>query len=75
MSSQPHHHSVLEQVLNVGSGMVISYFVWVFVLMPIFDINVSMYESLEIVAVFTAISVIRGYIWRRIFNWYQHHRA
>lgn len=74
MSTQPRLHSLLEQILNVGSGFIISYFLWIFYITYKYDIEVSRSDNLEIVLTFTVVSVIRGLMWRRGFNWYQHHR-
>lgn len=53
--------SMIEQVLNVGSGYVLSVMLWVFVITPFFDIQTSLTENLTINATFTVVSVIRGY--------------
>jgi len=60
--------SLIEQFLNVGSGFIISWIFWVTVITPVYDIQVSTSENLQITAAFTVISVIRGYVWRRVFN-------
>lgn len=60
--------SFIEQCLNVFSGYVLSFLLWVWVIVPIWQIPVDMYESAAINLVFTVVSVIRGYIWRRYFN-------
>jgi uncharacterized membrane protein len=60
--------SLFEQFLNIGSGFVISLVVWIFVITPIWNINVSMADNLGITLVFTFMSIVRGYIWRRLFN-------
>lgn len=60
--------SLIEQTLNVGSGFIISWMFWVTVITPVYDIQVSTSENLQITGLFTCISVLRGYIWRRVFN-------
>jgi hypothetical protein len=65
--------SLLEQVCNVGSGFFTALLVWIYIVKPLFHIEVSMTQNLEITTIFTVVSIIRGYIWRRIFNWFQQH--
>ena len=65
---QTKRHSLLEQVLNVGSGFILSSLVWQFIIIQCWDIHTSFSENLQITSVFTIVSVIRGYIWRRLFN-------
>lgn len=67
---QTHLHSLIEQVLSVGSGFVVALFVWLFLIVPVYGIEVTMLDNLAITAIFTVVSVIRGYIWRRVFNWW-----
>ena len=66
--SQTRLHSLLEQVLNVGSGFVISTLLWQFVIVPLWGIQTGMADNLKITSLFTLVSVIRGYAWRRWFN-------
>lgn len=61
--------SFVESLLNVGSGFVISLLVWIWIIIPLFGIDTTFTQNLEITAIFTAISVVRGYLWRRIFNY------
>jgi hypothetical protein len=65
---QTKRHSIIEQLLNVGSGFVLSSLVWQFVILKYWDIHTSFSENLEITSVFTIVSIARGYIWRRLFN-------
>lgn len=60
--------SLIEQVLNVFSGYIISLLLWVFVITPVFEIGTSLTENLAINGAFTVVSIIRGYFWRRLFN-------
>lgn len=59
---QTHKESILEAIANTGSGMAISWglTIWMF--------HTSPAESLNIVIIYTAVSVARSYFWRRIFN-------
>ena len=60
--------SFCEVCLNVGSGFVISSLAWAFVVCPLYGFEHDMGRNLQITAIFTAISIARGYVWRRIFN-------
>lgn len=66
--SQSRTMSAVEQLLNVGSGFVISLVFWTYVVVPVWQLPVKMVENLEITAAFTVLSVARGYVWRRLFN-------
>jgi low affinity Fe/Cu permease len=59
--------SLIEQLLNVASGFVLSVLVWQMV-GPLFGYEVTIASNLGITSIFTVVSVIRGYIWRRFFN-------
>ena len=65
---QTKRHSIIEQLLNVGSGFVLSSLVWQFVILNYWDIHTSFSENLEITSVFTIVSIARGYVWSRLFN-------
>ena len=60
--------SFIEQCLNVGSGFVISLVLWTYFVVPVWDIEVTMLDNLNITILFTLVSVLRGYLWRRFFN-------
>lgn len=59
--------SLIEQLLNVGSGFLLSLVVWQ-VTGPWFGYEVTLAANLGITSIFTVVSVIRGYVWRRFFN-------
>ena len=61
--------SAIEQVLNIGSGFIIATLVWYFFMTPYLGIEYRVDQALTVTTIFTVISMIRGYIWRRIFNW------
>jgi membrane protein implicated in regulation of membrane protease activity len=60
--------SLLESILNIGSGFIISLLVWAFIVVPVWNLPVNMTQNFIITGLFTVISVIRSYIWRRFFN-------
>ena len=70
MKRQTRKGSLCEISFNMSIGIFIG---WVanMVILPMFGHDVSGTDSLWIVCMFTVISFIRGYVVRRIFNWYQ----
>lgn len=61
--------SLVEQCLNVTSGFVVALLVWTYIIIPVFHFEgLSWSHNLSITGIFTVISIIRGYLWRRAFN-------
>lgn len=61
-------NSLVEQLLNVGSGFVLAMFIQQLVITPLWGLQTSIADNLAITTVFTVVSVARGYGWRRFFN-------
>lgn len=61
--------SFIEQLLNIGSGFLISLLVWELVVKPVWNLQTSFAENFHITALFTVVSIARSYTWRRFFNW------
>lgn len=59
--------SLLEATLNTLSGFIVSYLVWMLVAAPLFNIPVNHSDTFWITVLFTAVSVVRSYVWRRVF--------
>lgn len=59
--------SMIESVTSVGIGWVIGVILNLTVL-PLFDYNITVTDSLLVSLIFTVISVVRGYLIRRFFN-------
>jgi len=66
--SQRRVHSFLESVANTAVGFVISSLAWEFLVKPIWGIQTTLAENFQITAMFTVISIARGYVLRRIGN-------
>lgn len=66
--------SLIESLLNIGSGFVISMLMWTFVVAPLFGISSTTSQNFAITGIFTVTSVIRSYAWRRIGNYYTIHK-
>jgi len=61
--------SGVESVLNVGSGFLIAMVLWQFVAAPLWGYEVTIWDNLGLTSIFTGVSVLRGYVWRRFFEW------
>lgn len=67
MNGQKKKHSALESVVNVlvGYGVALASQLIIF---PLFGMHVSLNDNIQIGLWFTAISLVRSYILRRVFN-------
>lgn len=67
MARQSKKHSLIESIVNVVSGLIISFLIqlWIY---PLLGIPVSINQNIFITVVFFIASFIRGYIVRRVFN-------
>lgn len=61
--------SLTEQLCNTGSGFVAALLTWSYVITPFWEIKTSSTDNLSITMVFTVVSILRSYGWRRLFNW------
>lgn len=69
--SQSRAGSFIEACLNTASGFVVALIVWHFVAAA-YGIPMPLSKNLEITAIFTVVSVVRSYLWRRIFiSWWR----
>jgi hypothetical protein len=67
-SLQSKTESLVEQLCNIGSGMILAYLIMELVLIPTLGIGMSPLQNVGTTVVLTIVSVIRGYVWRRFFN-------
>lgn len=65
---QKKKHSLLEACIGTAIGYSIA-FVTNLLVLPLFGYTPTLSDNFWITNVFTAISVIRGYYVRRLFNW------
>jgi len=68
---QSRRNSFIEAVTNVAAGIVVAWGV-TFTIFPWFDLKPALLTSLWISLIFTAVSLVRSYILRRVFNWIDH---
>ena len=64
---QSKRESMIETLTSVFVGWLIGVILNMLVL-PLFDYNITVVDSLLVSLIFTVISVIRGYVIRRFFN-------
>jgi len=61
--------SILETAINIASGFLVSYLVFLFVIPIFWPEHASSYgTAFGVVMVFTVTSFLRSLIWRRFFN-------
>jgi len=65
---QSKKQSLIEAIINVGSGFLLSIATWKLIITPIFGIEANNGQVAIISGIFTVLSIIRSYFWRRIFN-------
>lgn len=66
--TQSKRMSLIETLISVGIGFVVSVTVSIF-LYPLFGHSFSLLANMGIIAIFTVISIVRGYLVRRMFVW------
>lgn len=60
--------SFIESIVNIGSGFFVALLLWILLVTPLWDIQVKFIDNFLITIIFTIVSVIRSYFWRRFFN-------
>lgn len=60
-------HSLLESIINVAVGYGVALASQI-VIFPLYGMEVSLGENIQIGIWFTAISIVRSYVLRRAFN-------
>lgn len=64
---QSKKYSIIESVTNTVIGLVTSFLIQL-IIYPLLDIPVSINQNIIITLVFLIVSIIRGYLIRRLFN-------
>lgn len=64
---QSRFHSLLEACLNTASGFFIS-LVISRVVYPMYGFHASWGQLTQLTVIFTIVSIVRSYLWRRLFN-------
>lgn len=66
-AGQKRKHSAIESITNVLVGYGVALLSQI-IIFPMFGMEVSLHDNIQIGMWFTAISLIRSYILRRVFN-------
>lgn len=66
--SQSHLESLVEIVLNISSGFILSLLIWIYIVSPLWGFHTNYWDNLGIVTIFTVSAILRSYFWRRLFN-------
>lgn len=64
---QSRKHSLLESSLNTLSGFLIT-LIAQSLIYPAFSIHTTGAQNFQLALIFTALSIVRSYVWRRLFN-------
>jgi len=59
--------SLIEASLNTLSGLVVTMLAQD-IIYPFYNIHTTTGQNLSLALIFTVLSIIRSYIWRRLFN-------
>lgn len=69
MSTQSKLESKIETTLNIGSGFMLAFLTWKFLVNPMIHYGIiSIDDTFIITSIFTVITFIRSYFWRRMFT-------
>ncbi|MBV9826039.1 MAG: hypothetical protein JO001_10215 [Alphaproteobacteria bacterium] len=66
-AAQSKTHSLIEALVNVAIGYCIAVTAQI-VIFPIFGVHISIRQNIEIGIIMTAVSIVRSYTLRRVFN-------
>lgn len=66
--SQSRAKSLQEVIVNVGSGCVISYLLWLYVVPLVTGQPTGAGHGVAVTGIYTVASVARGYVVRRLYN-------
>lgn len=64
---QPRHHSFIEACMNTLTGFFVTLFAQE-IIYPIVGLRTTGHQNFVLALFFTALSIIRSYLWRRLFN-------
>ena len=67
--NQSKMESLIEQTCNIGSGFIIAAVTWAYFVAPMIrEGYMTIDQPITITVIFTVVSFIRSYFWRRFFN-------
>ena len=59
--------SLFESVITVGSGLIVAVIIQLLIF-PLYDIEITLFENIQLATIFTVSSIIRIYFIRRCFS-------
>ena len=59
--------SGVEAVCNIGSGFLVALVVWQ-VISSLYGYDITFADNIGLTSIFTVVSIVRSYIWRRFFE-------
>lgn len=61
--------SAIESTVNIATGFVVAYLVWMFIVPVLWPQHASSHSTaIGITFLFSTISWVRSYVWRRVFE-------
>lgn len=67
--TQTRKQSLFETVTSTAIGYLVALATQI-VVFPLYGLPVEMHQNAQIALIFTAVSLVRGYFVRRMFNWW-----
>ena len=64
---QSKFQSLIESFVTVGSGLIIAVLIQLLIF-PLYDIEITLFENIQLATIFTVSSIIRIYFIRRCFS-------
>ena len=59
--------SLVESVITVGSGLIVAVIIQLLIF-PLYNIEITLFENIQLATIFTVSSIIRIYFIRRCFS-------
>lgn len=66
---QTRRASAIEVCTGTAAAFLLSVGVGQYLIYPLYDIHPALSTNFILTGWFTVISIVRGYLWRRLFNW------
>src|SRR5271155_2776291 len=67
---QTKRQSAIEVITGTTVGLIVSWVIGQYWIYPEFGWHPSMTQNFLMTSSFTVVSIIRSYLWRRLFNWF-----
>lgn len=67
--TQTRKQSLVETITTTAIGYCVA-LVTQLVVFPLYGLPIEMHQNMQIAAIFTGVSLVRGYFVRRFFNWW-----